>query len=117
MAAGRQRAENAVAVLFSPLQLLFHPQLSKGVASPTIRESVQISPQIVELNRGDFLPVMALESADLCVQLLYSPCVRTWRQSEEGALMWLDVVIASAANEGGNKWLRREERLRVSLTR
>ena len=25
---------------------------------------------------------------------------------EGGALMWLDVVIASAANEGGNKWLR-----------
>ena len=60
-----------------------------------------------------------LNTADLCVQLLYSPCVRTWRQSEEGALMWLDVVIASAANEGGNKWLREkggEERLRVSLT-
>ena len=27
--------------------------------------------------------------------------------SGRGALMWLDVVIASAANEGGNKWLRR----------
>ena len=29
---------------------------------------------------------------------------------EGGALMWLDVVIASAANEGGNKWLREKGR-------
>ena len=36
---------------------------------------------------------------DLYEQLLLPVCGR-------GALMWLDVVIASAANEGGNKWLR-----------
>ena len=35
---------------------------------------------------------------DLCEQLLLPV-------SGRGALMWLDVVIASAANEGGNKWL------------